>query len=158
MELTQDQFLLTTVFGVVSALLTALVAHIHAPAQIKALILLVFSLASGATEQAAQSHGPFTWHGFLTATTIAFIAGVTAHKGALLAFLTGPDGLIAKYVPGGLGAALAGMPGTASVTTSPAIVASVTVAAPVAVQQAAADVTPGGVVSAAAPTGPASGP
>lgn len=100
----QYLFLLTVVLGAASAVLTGLVTHVKAPAQLQALVLALWSLASGAIEQAAQAHGSFTWHGFLTAAWLAFVAGVIAHKGSLIAFITGPNGLISQKFGGGVGA------------------------------------------------------
>lgn len=108
--MSQAILLLTALLGVASASLTSVVTHIHAPAQFKAAVLAVFSLASGAVEQAAQSTGHFTWHGFLTASAAAFTAAVVAHKGSLIAFLTGPAGLLTTKVPGGIGGPVTHLP------------------------------------------------
>lgn len=100
---TQDVLIISSLVGAVLPAVVALLAHVKASKQVKALVLLVLSTAAGIVVP-ALSLPRLSWTSVGLSVLTAEVTAIASHFGLLKpAGLTGSAGVIARNVPAGVG-------------------------------------------------------
>ena len=104
-EITLNTVYIGFVISAVLPAITALATHRLASSRYKALVLAVLSVAAGAGQQILAAHGTFIPSQLAAWSATTFLSSVAAHYGLLKPTgLTGSQGILARSLPGGLGA------------------------------------------------------
>lgn len=104
-EVTVNTVYIGFVVSFVLPQLTALVTHRLAHPGLKAAVLLVLSVAAGAGQQILAAHGKFVPSQLALWAGTTFLGAVVAHFGLTKpAGLSGSGGILARSLPGGMGA------------------------------------------------------